>query len=133
MGRLDANENARFPRRHKTEAVVNGDAVVRMFRAHRFDDGIQLLIAHGTVGGVIDSGDEAAIFAVREVLDELADDTPIMISVTFPDVSGRVQLMNVPLPGQANIAINKVLAGYFAGLKAGTSGSLFLDEFVFTR
>jgi len=50
-----------------------------------------------------------------------------------PDPSGRVQLMNVPLPGQANVVINKVLAGYFAGLKVGTSGSLFLDEFVFTR
>ncbi|NCF17069.1 MAG: methionine synthase [Haliea sp.] len=33
---------------------------------------------------------KAAIFAVREVLEELASDIPIMISVTFPDVSGRV-------------------------------------------
>jgi hypothetical protein len=50
-----------------------------------------------------------------------------------PDPSGRVQLMNVSLPGQANVAINKVIAGIFAGHKVGTFGSLFLDEFVFTR
>ena len=33
---------------------------------------------------------KAAIFAVREVLDELGTDLPLMISVTFPDISGRV-------------------------------------------
>ena len=33
---------------------------------------------------------KAAIFAAREVLDELGSDVPIMISVTFPDISGRV-------------------------------------------
>ena len=33
---------------------------------------------------------KAAIFAVREVLDELDTDLPLMISVTFPDISGRV-------------------------------------------
>jgi 5-methyltetrahydrofolate--homocysteine methyltransferase len=33
---------------------------------------------------------KAAIFAARDVLEELGSDVPIMISVTFPDVSGRV-------------------------------------------
>lgn len=33
---------------------------------------------------------KAAIFAVREVFDELGMELPIMISVTFPDISGRV-------------------------------------------
>jgi 5-methyltetrahydrofolate--homocysteine methyltransferase len=33
---------------------------------------------------------KAAIFAVREVFDELGLELPIMISVTFPDISGRV-------------------------------------------
>jgi len=33
---------------------------------------------------------KAAIFAVREVFEELGREVPLMISVTFPDVSGRV-------------------------------------------
>ena len=33
---------------------------------------------------------KAAIFAVREVLEELGSELPLMISVTFPDISGRV-------------------------------------------
>jgi 5-methyltetrahydrofolate--homocysteine methyltransferase len=33
---------------------------------------------------------KAAIFAVREVLEDLDRDVPVMISVTFPDVSGRI-------------------------------------------
>ena len=33
---------------------------------------------------------KAAIFAVKEVFDELGREWPIMISVTFPDISGRV-------------------------------------------
>ncbi|MBK6510889.1 MAG: methionine synthase [Haliea sp.] len=33
---------------------------------------------------------KAAIFAVKEVFDELGRELPIMISVTFPDISGRV-------------------------------------------
>ena len=33
---------------------------------------------------------KAAIFAVREVFDELGQELPLMISVTFPDISGRV-------------------------------------------
>ena len=33
---------------------------------------------------------KAAIFAVREVFDELGREVPLMISVTFPDISGRV-------------------------------------------
>jgi 5-methyltetrahydrofolate--homocysteine methyltransferase len=33
---------------------------------------------------------KAAIFAVKEVFDELSLELPIMISVTFPDISGRV-------------------------------------------
>jgi 5-methyltetrahydrofolate--homocysteine methyltransferase len=33
---------------------------------------------------------KAAIYAVREVLDEMGSDLPLMISVTFPDVSGRI-------------------------------------------
>ncbi len=33
---------------------------------------------------------KAAIFAVREVFDELGREWPLMISVTFPDISGRV-------------------------------------------
>ena len=33
---------------------------------------------------------KAAIFAVREVFDELDKELPLMISVTFPDISGRV-------------------------------------------
>ena len=33
---------------------------------------------------------KAAIFAVREVFDELGKEWPLMISVTFPDISGRV-------------------------------------------
>jgi 5-methyltetrahydrofolate--homocysteine methyltransferase len=33
---------------------------------------------------------KAAIFAVREVFDELEREWPLMISVTFPDISGRV-------------------------------------------
>ena len=33
---------------------------------------------------------KAAIFAVREVFDELGLELPLMISVTFPDISGRV-------------------------------------------
>jgi 5-methyltetrahydrofolate--homocysteine methyltransferase len=33
---------------------------------------------------------KAAIFAVKEVFDELGRELPIMISVTFPDISGRI-------------------------------------------
>lgn len=33
---------------------------------------------------------KAAIFAVKEVFEELGQELPIMISVTFPDISGRV-------------------------------------------
>ncbi|MCR9104685.1 MAG: methionine synthase [Gammaproteobacteria bacterium] len=33
---------------------------------------------------------KAAIFAVRQVFDEIGKELPIMISVTFPDISGRV-------------------------------------------
>jgi 5-methyltetrahydrofolate--homocysteine methyltransferase len=33
---------------------------------------------------------KAAIFAVKEVFDELGKEWPLMISVTFPDISGRV-------------------------------------------
>ena len=33
---------------------------------------------------------KAAIFAVREVFEELGRELPLMISVTFPDISGRV-------------------------------------------
>jgi 5-methyltetrahydrofolate--homocysteine methyltransferase len=33
---------------------------------------------------------KAAIFAVREIFDELGREVPLMISVTFPDISGRV-------------------------------------------
>ena len=33
---------------------------------------------------------KAAIFAVRQVFDELGREWPLMISVTFPDISGRV-------------------------------------------
>lgn len=33
---------------------------------------------------------KAAIFAVKEVFDELGQELPLMISVTFPDISGRV-------------------------------------------
>jgi len=33
---------------------------------------------------------KAAIFAVREVFDDLGREWPLMISVTFPDISGRV-------------------------------------------
>ncbi|MDG1942683.1 MAG: methionine synthase [Halioglobus sp.] len=33
---------------------------------------------------------KAAIFAVREVFDELGKELPLMISVTFPDISGRI-------------------------------------------
>ena len=33
---------------------------------------------------------KAAIFAVQEVLEELGSELPLMISVTFPDMSGRV-------------------------------------------
>lgn len=33
---------------------------------------------------------KAAIFAVKEVFDELGREWPLMISVTFPDISGRV-------------------------------------------
>jgi len=33
---------------------------------------------------------KAAIFAVREVFEELGQELPLMISVTFPDVSGRL-------------------------------------------
>ena len=33
---------------------------------------------------------KAAIFAVQEVFDELGREWPLMISVTFPDISGRV-------------------------------------------
>ena len=33
---------------------------------------------------------KAAIFAAREILEEQGSDVPIMISVTFPDVSGRI-------------------------------------------
>jgi len=33
---------------------------------------------------------KAAIFAVKEVFEELGKELPIMISVTFPDISGRV-------------------------------------------
>ena len=33
---------------------------------------------------------KAAIFAVKEVFEELGTELPIMISVTFPDISGRV-------------------------------------------
>ena len=33
---------------------------------------------------------KAAIFAVKDVFDELGQELPIMISVTFPDISGRV-------------------------------------------
>jgi len=50
-----------------------------------------------------------------------------------PDPSGRIQLMNVSLAGMQTAVINKVIAGIFAGHKVGTFGSLYLDEFVFTR
>jgi 5-methyltetrahydrofolate--homocysteine methyltransferase len=33
---------------------------------------------------------KAAIFAVKEVFEELGKEVPIMISVTFPDISGRI-------------------------------------------
>ncbi len=33
---------------------------------------------------------KAAIFAVKEVYEELGRELPLMISVTFPDISGRV-------------------------------------------
>ena len=33
---------------------------------------------------------KAAIFAVKEVFEELGQELPIMISVTFPDISGRI-------------------------------------------
>ncbi len=33
---------------------------------------------------------KAAIFAVREVFEELGTELPLMISVTFPDISGRI-------------------------------------------
>jgi hypothetical protein len=50
-----------------------------------------------------------------------------------PDSTGTVQMFSVPLPGMQNAVINHVFAGMFAGHDVGTAGTLYLDEFVFTR
>jgi len=51
------------------------------------DGGVDLLLIE-TIFDTLNA--KAAIFAVREVFDQLARELPLMISVTFPDVSGRV-------------------------------------------
>tara|TARA_R110002110_G_scaffold14698_1_gene67639 strand:- start:57829 stop:61521 length:3693 start_codon:yes stop_codon:yes gene_type:complete len=50
------------------------------------DGGVDLLMIE-TIFDTLNA--KAAIFAVREVFDELGQELPIMISVTFPDISGR--------------------------------------------
>lgn len=50
-----------------------------------------------------------------------------------PDPTGTIQMFSVNLPGMTNAKINYVFAGLFAAHSPGTSGTLFLDEFVFNR
>ncbi|HEV8578387.1 MAG TPA: hypothetical protein VGX68_04835 [Thermoanaerobaculia bacterium] len=50
-----------------------------------------------------------------------------------PDASGKVQMFSVDLPGMQNAVVNNVFAGMFSGQDAGTFGSLYLDEFSFSR
>jgi hypothetical protein len=50
-----------------------------------------------------------------------------------PDASGRIQMFSASLPGMQNAAINYVFAGLFAGQDPGTLGTLYLDEFSFSR
>ena len=51
------------------------------------DGGVDLLLIE-TIFDTLNA--KAAIFAVREVFDDLGREWPLMISVTFPDISGRV-------------------------------------------
>ncbi|MCB1676722.1 MAG: homocysteine S-methyltransferase family protein, partial [Halioglobus sp.] len=51
------------------------------------DGGVDLLLIE-TIFDTLNA--KAAIFAVRTVLEETARDVPLMLSVTFPDTSGRV-------------------------------------------
>jgi hypothetical protein len=50
-----------------------------------------------------------------------------------PDASGRIEMFSINLPGMQNAAINYVFAGMFAGQDPGTFGTLYLDEFSFSR
>lgn len=49
-----------------------------------------------------------------------------------PDAAGRVQIIDVDLPGAQTARINNVFAGEVANLRAGTHGTLYLDEFSFS-
>ncbi|HEV8582028.1 MAG TPA: hypothetical protein VGX68_23405 [Thermoanaerobaculia bacterium] len=50
-----------------------------------------------------------------------------------PDATGTVQMFSVNMPGMQSAVINYAFAGMFASHDPGTSGTLFLDEFVFNR
>jgi len=51
-----------------------------------------------------------------------------------PDPTGRIQMFNVAVPGQAGASINYVFAGMFnKNTHPSIAGDFYLDEFVFTR
>ena len=50
-----------------------------------------------------------------------------------PDASGTIQMFSAGLPGMQNAVINFAFAGMFASHDPGTSGTLYLDEFSFSR
>ena len=51
------------------------------------EGGVDLLLVE-TIFDALNA--KAALYAIRTVLDELDQDLPLMISVTFPDISGRI-------------------------------------------
>ena len=50
-----------------------------------------------------------------------------------PDASGTLQMFSVSLPGMGSAVVNYVFAGMFTSHDPGTSGTLYLDEFSFSR
>ena len=50
-----------------------------------------------------------------------------------PDSSGTIQLFSAPPPGMQAAVVNYVFAGMFTSQDPGTSGALYLDEFIFNR
>ena len=50
-----------------------------------------------------------------------------------PDVNGRIEMFSVNLPGMQDAVINYAFAGMFTSHDPGTSGTLYLDEFSFSR
>jgi hypothetical protein len=50
-----------------------------------------------------------------------------------PDASGTIQMFTASLPGMQSAVVNYAFAGMFASHDPGTSGTLYLDEFSFSR